>query len=72
VVFTWLADQGPVEDAEMWRTFNCGIGMVAIVGAEVADDALALLADRGVSSWVCGRVRAAAPGTDRVAISGRA
>jgi phosphoribosylformylglycinamidine cyclo-ligase len=71
-VFTWLADQGPVEDAEMWRTFNCGIGMVAIVPAEVVDDALALLADRGVPSWRCGRVRPAAPGTDRVAISGRA
>jgi phosphoribosylformylglycinamidine cyclo-ligase len=69
-VFTWLADQGPVEDAEMWRTFNCGIGMVAIVPAEVADDALAVLAERGVASWLCGRVRPAVPGTDRVAVSG--
>ena len=71
-VFAWLAAQGPVADAEMWRTFNCGVGMVAVVGAEVADDAVALLAARGVPSWVCGRVRPADPVTDRVAISGRA
>jgi phosphoribosylformylglycinamidine cyclo-ligase len=72
VVFAWLAAQGPVADAEMWRTFNCGVGMVAVVGAEVADDAVELLAARGVPSWVCGRVRRADPVTDRVAISGRA
>jgi phosphoribosylformylglycinamidine cyclo-ligase len=71
-VFAWLAAQGPVADAEMWRTFNCGVGMVAVVGAEVADDAVELLAARGVPSWVCGRVRRADPVTDRVAISGRA
>jgi phosphoribosylformylglycinamidine cyclo-ligase len=70
-VFAWLAAQGPVEDAEMWRTFNCGVGMVAIVAAEVADDALGVLADRGVPSWVCGRVRPVTPDSDRVAISGR-
>jgi phosphoribosylformylglycinamidine cyclo-ligase len=71
-IFRWLAAQGPVEDAEMWRTFNCGVGMVAVVAAEVVDEAVGLLTDRGVPSWVCGRVRPAAPGTDRVAISGRA
>jgi phosphoribosylformylglycinamidine cyclo-ligase len=71
-VFSWLAAQGPVEDAEMWRTFNCGVGMIAVVAAEVAEDALALLAERGVPSWVCGRVRPAVAGTDRVAITGHA
>jgi phosphoribosylformylglycinamidine cyclo-ligase len=71
-VFSWLAAQGPVEDAEMWRTFNCGVGMIAVVAPEVAQDALALLAERGVPSWVCGRVRPAVAGTDRVAITGRA
>jgi phosphoribosylformylglycinamidine cyclo-ligase len=71
-VFSWLAAQGPVEDAEMWRTFNCGVGMIAVVAPEVAQDALALLAERGVPSWVCGRVRPAVAGTDPVAITGRA
>ena len=32
-VFGWLAKTGGVAEAEMLRTFNCGIGMIAIVGA---------------------------------------
>ena len=30
-IFTWLAEAGPIKEAEMLRTFNCGIGMVLIV-----------------------------------------
>jgi phosphoribosylformylglycinamidine cyclo-ligase len=58
-IFDWLQTAGPVDDDEMWRTFNCGVGMVAIVDAEVARDALDLLADRGVAAWVLGAVSAA-------------
>jgi phosphoribosylformylglycinamidine cyclo-ligase len=71
-IFDWLQEQGPVADEEMWRTFNCGVGMVAVVGAEVADDAVALLDERGVPSWVLGRVRPWSADHDRVAVSGRA
>jgi phosphoribosylformylglycinamidine cyclo-ligase len=53
-VFQVLLDLGVGrEDAE--RTFNMGIGMVAVVPE--ADPVLGLLADRGVSAWVCGQVR---------------
>lgn len=69
-VFTWLATTGPVDEAEMWRTFNCGVGMVAVVDAEVAGEAVALLADRGVDSWVAGTVRPMS-GDTRVEIAGR-
>lgn len=55
-VFRWLAEHGPVADDEMWRTFNCGVGMVAIVPATAADGAVRHLADRGVPSWVMGEV----------------
>jgi phosphoribosylformylglycinamidine cyclo-ligase len=55
-VFRFLADAGPVEDAEMWRTFNCGVGMVVVVAAPAAAAALTLLHDRGVPAWVCGEV----------------
>jgi phosphoribosylformylglycinamidine cyclo-ligase len=46
-----------VERAEAERTFNMGIGMLAVVPADRADDAQALLTERAVPSWVCGEVR---------------
>jgi phosphoribosylformylglycinamidine cyclo-ligase len=46
-----------VERAEMERTFNMGIGMVAFVAAQDADAALARLRGRGIEAWVCGAVR---------------
>jgi phosphoribosylformylglycinamidine cyclo-ligase len=55
-VFTWLAETGPVTTAEMWRTFNCGVGMVAVVPADRADDAVAHLEARGVPAWLVGHV----------------
>ena len=38
-VFGWLAQEGGLDEAEMLKTFNCGIGMIAIVPADRADDA---------------------------------
>ena len=55
-VFRWLADSGPVTDDEMWTTFNCGVGMVAVVAADVVDEAIRLLEGRGVSAWKLGEV----------------
>lgn len=55
-IFTWLAERGPVTTTEMWRTFNCGVGMVAVVAPAAAADALAVLAERGVPAWELGRV----------------
>jgi phosphoribosylformylglycinamidine cyclo-ligase len=57
-VFAWLAQQGPVERTELLRTFNCGVGMVALVAASAAEEALALLAARGVAAWRLGAVGA--------------
>jgi len=36
-VFKWLAEAGAIDEAEMLRTFNCGIGLVVVTGAEEAD-----------------------------------
>jgi phosphoribosylformylglycinamidine cyclo-ligase len=55
-IFSVIAGLG-VERAEMERTFNMGMGMVAIVDATAAGDAMARLRDRGVPSWPCGVVR---------------
>jgi len=46
-VFAWLRAQGGVSDAEMLKTFNCGIGMVAAVAADRADEVEGVLAVAG-------------------------
>ncbi len=53
-VFRVLQRLGGIDDAEMWRVFNMGIGMLAIVGD--AEAACAVLRDRGVDAWHCGEV----------------
>lgn len=57
-IFSLIANIGGVERAEMERTFNMGIGMIAVVPSDQADAAIAELQDSGVKSWVCGSVRA--------------
>jgi len=46
-VFGWLAETGGVAQAEMLRTFNCGVGMVVVAGAEEADAVAARLQTEG-------------------------
>ncbi len=52
-IFNWLQEQGKIADAEMYRTFNCGIGMVAVVPADQADKAIDILHEAGEH---CGRI----------------
>ena len=56
-IFGLIGSEGSVAQDELERTFNMGIGMVAVVPVEAVDDAIALLAARGVLAWACGRVR---------------
>jgi len=58
-VISWLAKAG-VEEAELRRVFNLGIGMIAIVPAAEAEAALAALAGGGRAAWVIGEVVAGA------------
>ena len=55
-VFDFLQQQGNIETHEMRRTFNCGVGMVAVVNADDADKAIAILAKHGESAWRIGRI----------------
>jgi phosphoribosylformylglycinamidine cyclo-ligase len=57
-IFQWLQQQGGVADAEMWRTFNCGVGLVVCVAADTADTALGSLRDSGETAWRLGHVAA--------------
>lgn len=55
-VFDWLAEHGKIETAEMRRTFNCGVGMVAVVHETNVDAALRVLIDQGEAAWKIGRI----------------
>ncbi|WP_159356535.1 phosphoribosylformylglycinamidine cyclo-ligase [Methylovorus glucosotrophus] len=57
-LFQWLQAQGNVADDEMYRTFNCGIGMVVIVSAAQAAEAIKLLTEAGEQVWQIGQIRA--------------
>jgi phosphoribosylformylglycinamidine cyclo-ligase len=61
-VFDVIGEVGGVDRADLERTFNMGLGMVAVVAADTADAALRLLADRGVPAWTVGAVRRREPG----------
>ena len=62
VVFDWLQRQGQVADEEMYRVFNCGIGMTVQLAASDAARAIALLRERGIEALVIGEVRAGTRG----------
>ena len=55
-VFRWLAETGGVDEAEMLKTFNCGIGMVVVVDRTAAPEQIALLQKAGESVVVLGTV----------------
>jgi phosphoribosylformylglycinamidine cyclo-ligase len=54
--FRWLQAQAGLDDAEMLRTFNCGVGMIAIAGTTEADRVAASLRKLGETPWVLGRL----------------
>jgi len=56
-IFDWLQRTANSNDAEMYRTFNCGIGMAVCVASEHVDTALATLRDSGETAMVIGDVR---------------
>lgn len=58
-VFQWLMDEGGVVETEMYRTFNCGIGMVVCVPEEQVELALDTLRAMGETAWALGRIEAA-------------
>ena len=61
-VFDWLQRQGQVADAEMYRVFNCGIGMTVHLAAGDADRAVRILREMGEEALVIGEVRAGSRG----------
>jgi phosphoribosylformylglycinamidine cyclo-ligase len=61
-VFDWLQRQGQVADAEMYRVFNCGIGMTVHLAPGDADRAIGILRASGQEALIIGEVRAGTRG----------
>ncbi len=66
-IFAWLMSIGSVPAQEMARTFNCGIGMVAVVAPKHAEAAGRLLRENGETVHRIGTIEAAAPGAEAAA-----
>ena len=67
-LFRWLQTQGNVTHDEMHRTFNCGIGMVAIVSAADAERAKALLEAEGETVFTIGKIRRRAASEEQTVV----
>ena len=68
-VFKWLAEEGGVAELELLRTFNCGIGMIAVVRQDAVDAVSEVFAAGGETVTLLGEVIAAA-GEHRVVYNG--
>jgi phosphoribosylformylglycinamidine cyclo-ligase len=66
-----IAQRGRVERAEMEKTFNMGVGMVAIVAPEDTDRALAILTARHLNCWTLGTVAKSGKGEARAHLVGQ-
>jgi phosphoribosylformylglycinamidine cyclo-ligase len=65
-VFDWLQEKGNVDEHEMHRVLNCGVGMVICVAQEHVEVSLKSLRDAGEEPWVIGQIGTAAEGAAQV------
>jgi phosphoribosylformylglycinamidine cyclo-ligase len=69
-VFDWLQKGGNIDTTEMYRTLNCGIGMVICVPADQANQALTELENSGETAVILGNIAAMNPGDTAVQLIG--
>ena len=69
IVFDWLQQQGNIESQEMYRTLNCGVGMVICVPAEAESEALKLLTENGEQAFVLGTIEETKAGQPQVQLN---
>ncbi|PRB83888.1 phosphoribosylformylglycinamidine cyclo-ligase [Pseudomonas sp. MYb185] len=67
-VFDWLQQQGNVDETEMHRVLNCGVGMVICVAAEQAEQAMQVLQQAGEQPWVIGSIEVADASSEAVVL----
>ncbi|MBQ4811001.1 phosphoribosylformylglycinamidine cyclo-ligase [Pseudoalteromonas luteoviolacea] len=71
-IFNWLQENGNISTHEMYRTFNCGVGMILVVPAEKLEQSLEILSAQGENAWHIGEIQDAAEGEEQVEILGGA
>lgn len=69
-IFDWIQTQGNVETREMFRTLNCGVGMVVCISADRVERALALLRAEGEAAFVIGHIEPLGAGEEPVELKG--
>lgn len=67
-IFNWLQEKGNISRYEMYRTFNCGVGMVIALPEKEVETALALLEQAGEKAWVIGKIEHLGEGEVQVEI----
>lgn len=67
-VFKWLQEKGNIDSYEMYRTFNCGVGMVIALPQADVEKALNLLRQAGENAWLIGQIESLNPGEKQVII----
>ncbi|GAD78310.1 phosphoribosylformylglycinamidine cyclo-ligase [Vibrio ezurae] len=55
-IFNWLQENGNVDTREMYRTFNCGVGLIVALPQDQAEQAVELLKEEGENAWVIGQI----------------
>ena len=67
-VFNWLQEAGNVDTYEMYRTFNCGVGLVIALPKAQAEQAISILNAEGEQAWLLGHIANANEGEEQVEI----
>ncbi|WP_339650939.1 phosphoribosylformylglycinamidine cyclo-ligase [Halopseudomonas pelagia] len=68
-VFDWLQEQGNVDETEMHRVLNCGVGMVICVAEDQAANAISVLEQAGESPWIIGHIAQGTEGGEAVVLN---
>jgi len=65
-IFSWLQEKGNITEHEMYRTFNCGVGMVIVVPADKVAQSIEVLTAHGENAWHIGEIADKADGEEPV------
>lgn len=69
-IFNWLQEKGNITTHEMYRTFNCGVGMILVVPQDKLEQSLEILKAAGENAWHIGHIDQASEGEEQVEING--